>query len=510
MPRAFGLPSVGALGVKAHNPPMLRGAVAGVLIALGTLVLLAGWSSKQQHAARRGEQPLSLHPENSKYFLFRGKPTILVGSGVYGAVIHRDFDYIVYLNELSRLGLNQTRLFTGSFVARSSLAGDGYADSLVPRDRLLAPWARSAVPGYALGGNKFDLDRWDPEYFGRLRSFVAEAARRGVVVEIVFFSANYGESNWSASPLQAGNNVNGIGGVAANETYRLDGEPRLLEAQERLVEKIVRELSHFDNVYYEPLNEPQYAACPSGVSSCEAPGGWEEHIIGLIDRTERSLGGRHLIARGVGNVGFAIGNVPSAVSILNFHYARPQAVRANHQLGLAIADDETGLEGRSDRPYRTEGWEFMLAGGAVFSNLDWTFTADREDGTYRLSEDFQYGGGGVELRQQLAFMKRFLESFDLVRLRPVQALVRRGMPAGATVHALARRGREYAIYVSGGNGVARLSLDLPAGRYRLTWHDPKTGRMTKRAKLAHAGGEATVVSPRYSDDLALAIRSVRR
>lgn len=489
---------------------MLRGAVAAALAALGALALFAG-SSGQRLAAAAETQPLRLHPRNGHYFLFRGKPTILVGSGVYGAVIHRDFDYVLYLDELRRLRLNQTRLFTGSYVARSSAGGEGYADSLVPRERLLAPWARSAVPGYALGGNKFDLDRWDPEYFARLRSFVAEAGRRGVIVEIVFFSANYGDWNWSASPMQANNNVNEVGRVAANETYRLDGETGLLVAQGRLVEKIVRELSSFDNVYYEPLNEPHHAACPNGVESCAPPAQWEEHIIDVVERTEQSLGRRrHLIARGVGNVGFEIRNLHPAVSVLNFHYARPQAVRANYKLGRAIADDETGFQGPSDHPYRAEGWEFMLAGGAVFSNLDWTFTADREDGTHALPEGFRYGGGGVALRNQLAFMKRFLESFDLLRLRPARSMIRRGIPAGATVHALGRSGREYALYVSGGHGVAWLSLRLPTGRYRLTWHDPKTGRMTKRAKLAHHGGEATVVSPRYAHDLALAIRSVRR
>ena len=41
-------------------------------------------------------------------------------------------------------------------------------------------------------------------------------------------------------------------------------------------------------------------------------------------------------------------------------------------------------------------------------------------------------------------MKRFLDSFDLVHLRPSRAVVRRGTPTGATVHALGRRGREYA------------------------------------------------------------------
>ena len=487
---------------------MLRGAVAASLVAAASLALFAGWSGRAEQAAGAAPSVLRLHPENSHYFVFRGRPTILVGSGVYGAVIHRDFDYVVYLNELSRLGLNQTRLFTGSYVARTSAGGAGYADSLVPRDRLVAPWARSDVPGYALGGNKFDLDRWDPEYCRRLRSFVAAAARRRVVVEVVLFSANYSEANWTASPMQVDNNVNGVGSVAANETYRLDGEPALLAAQERLVEKIVRALNRFDNVYYEPLNEPHFAACPDGVASCAAPGDWEESIIGLIGRTERALPGRHLVARGVGNVGFPIGDIPPAVSILDFHYARPQAVRSNYNAGRAIADDETGLRGTSDRAYRSEAWEFMLAGGAVFSNLDWTFTADREDGTHPLPEDFHFGGGGVALRIQLAFMKRFLESFDLVHLRPFRSVVRRGIPTGATIHALGREGREYAVYVSGGEGVARLTLGLPAGTYRLTWHDPKTGRVTRRARLEHAGGEAPVVSPLYSDDVVLAIRAV--
>ena len=488
---------------------MLRGAVAGALAALGALVLFAG-SSGPLPAGAAGPHPLRLHPKNGHYFLFRGKPTILVGSGVYGAVIHRDFDYVIYLDELKRLGLNQTRLFTGSYVARSSVAGEGYADSLMPRERLLAPWARSAVPGYVLGGNKFDLDTWDPEYFARLQNFVAEASRRGIVVEIVFFSANYGEWHWSASPLKAENNVNGVGTVAAHEAYRLDGDPGLLATQERLVEKIVRELSPFDNVYYEPLNEPNHAGCAEAGGSCTPPGPWEERIIALVDGTERALGRRHLIARGVGDVGFRIEGLNPAVSIVNFHYARPQAVRLNSHLGAVIAHDETGLQGTSDHTYRAEGWEFMLAGGAVFSNLDWTFTADRENGTQTLPEGFRYGGGGVVLRNQLAFMKRFLETFDLIRLRRARSTVRRGVPRGATVHALGRSGREYAIYLSGGSGVARLSLRLPPGRYRLTWHDPKTGRMTKRSKLSHRGGEASVVSPRYSIDLALAIRSVRR
>lgn len=40
-------------------------------------------------------EPLKLHPANRHYFLFRDKPTVLMGSTEhYGALINLDFDYI--------------------------------------------------------------------------------------------------------------------------------------------------------------------------------------------------------------------------------------------------------------------------------------------------------------------------------------------------------------------------------------------------------------------------------
>jgi hypothetical protein len=88
-------------------------------------------------------------------------------------------------------------------------------------------------------------------------------------------------------------------------------------------------------------------------------------------------------------------------------------------------------------------------------------------------------------------------------------VIKHGIPPGATVHALGRGGREYAIYVSGGSGTARLQLALPAGRYRAQWFDPKTGQTTKRTLVRNGGGTVTLISPLYSEDVALAIRSVK-
>ena len=55
-------------------------------------------------------EPLKLHPANPHYFLIRGKPTVLIGSGEhYGAVLNQDFDYLAYLDTLKAEGMNLIR-----------------------------------------------------------------------------------------------------------------------------------------------------------------------------------------------------------------------------------------------------------------------------------------------------------------------------------------------------------------------------------------------------------------
>jgi hypothetical protein len=47
------------------------------------------------------------------------------------------------------------------------------------------------VAGFALGGNKFDLNQWDEAYFVRLKDFMKVANANGVVVEVNLFSSHY-------------------------------------------------------------------------------------------------------------------------------------------------------------------------------------------------------------------------------------------------------------------------------------------------------------------------------
>src|SRR5690349_4349915 len=167
--------------------------------------------------------PIRLHPENPHYFLFRGKPAVLIGSGEhYGAVLNLDFDYVRYLDTLKAEGLNLTRTFTGSYVEPQGSFGIAENTLAPAQGRFICPWARSAAPGYANGGHKFDLSKWDDAYFKRLHDFVEQASRRDVIVEMNLFCPFYEETQWKLSPQNAANNVNGVGKVARTDAYTLD------------------------------------------------------------------------------------------------------------------------------------------------------------------------------------------------------------------------------------------------------------------------------------------------
>jgi hypothetical protein len=462
------------------------------------------------HAALTAE-PIRLHPSNPHYFEFRGKPTVLVTSGEhYGALINLDFDYSRYFDTLRKDRLNLTRVFTGAYREQPGafqIAGN----TLAPRpDRFISPWPRSETPGATDGGNKFDLSRWNDAYFIRLRNLMRRALRDGVVVELVLFCPYYEESMWQLSPLNAKNNVNRIGDVNRTDVLTLK-DKNLVAVQLDLVRKIVSELRDFDNLYYEIANEPYF-----GGVTLE----WQAHIAKTIAEAEAKFPARHLIAQNIANGSIKIESPSPQVSIFNFHYSRPpDSVKINYHLNKAIGNNETGFDGTADATYRIQGWEFLLAGGALYNNLDYSFTVGHENGTFSYPST-QPGGGGTALRRQLGILLDFLNRLDLVHMQPAPALIANALPAGISAQALQGEGQQFAIYlhtgqvrkdqkpryVTGKEPIeVTLSLSLLAGRYRVRWLDPKTGSFSQRSTVRHNSGQLTVRSPSFNEDAALLI-----
>lgn len=399
-------------------------------------VAVAAWVN----TAGAAPSALALHPQNPHYFLWRGAPTVLITSGEhYGAVLNLDFDFVKYLDTLAADRLNHTRLFTGGAYVEPQGAFNIARNTLAPAPgRFICPWARSDQPGYAGGGNKFDLARWDAAYFRRLRAFTEHASRRGVVVEVNLFCPFYDEEQWRLSPFNAINNVNGLGHVARTNVYTLDRHGGLLAVQERLVRKIVEALRDVDNVYYELCNEPYF-----GGVTLE----WQHHIARVIADAQATHPAPKLISRNVANGQARVEDPHPAVSIFNFHYASPpESVAMNYHLNKVIGDNETGFRGTNDAPYRMEGWDFLIAGGALFSHLDYSFTVGHEDGTFAYPQS-QPGGGNPAFRRQLRVLRDFIHSFDFVRMQPDDSVIQGGVPEGMTARALVEPGQQYAIYL---------------------------------------------------------------
>ncbi|MDQ2712134.1 MAG: hypothetical protein M3Y72_22035 [Acidobacteriota bacterium] len=454
--------------------------------------------------------PIRLHPKNPHYFLYRNRAVALITSGEhYGAVLNGAFDYRRYLATLEAEGLNYTRLFGGSYREMPTQSFGIRRNTLAPAPgKFIAPWAKSNTPGYALGGNKFDLARWDPQFFERYRDFLSEAAKRGIVVEITLFTSQYAEMQWKISPLNPANNVNGTDAIDWKMLNTLENG-NLLAEQERYTRKLVREANPFDNVIFEIANEPwsdrpeqvdvinpyldskARNVYPNSIEIADALStAWQTRVKDWITSEETNLPNKHLVAQNYCNFLFPVRSLVPGVDVVNFHYAYPEAVLLNYGLEKAISYDETGFIGRQDTTYRRQAWNFMLSGGSVFNNLDYSFTVGHEDGSD--TEPNGPGGGSPAVRQQLRVLAEFLQSLPLIDMAPDTRTVKHVM--GAYARVLSSPGRDYAIYFDG-KGPSEITLDLPSGQYSSDWLNTGTGQIERSEHIHSKGGTVTLRTP---------------
>jgi hypothetical protein len=483
-----------------------------LLVALAMMAAASAPSIAAQDA-----EPIRLDPVNPHYFFFQGKTVALVSSGEhYGAVLNADFDYQRYLATLQAEGLNYTRLFGGSYIEVPRKSFGIQRNDLAPEPgKFIAPWMRSDAPGYAGGGSKFDLDKWNLEYFARLHSFLAEAAKRGIVVEITLFSSQYGDVQWALSAFNSANNINQTTAIDWKKVNTLENG-NLLAIQERYTRKLVKEASAFPNVIFEIQNEPwsdrpEFAGVvnpylfppsrkqfPNSIEIADKLSiAWQTQVEQWIASEETALPLKHLIAQNYCDFGLPVRDLIPAVSIVNFHYAYPETASENQGIGKAIAYDETGFLGQDDDSYRRQAWNFMLSGGGSFGALDYSFTPGHEDGTDTAPNG--PGGGSPAFRQQLGILSSFLKGLPLRETAPDSQVVKHA--GGAYPRALSNH-KVYAIYLDG-NGPAEVTLNLPPGEYSGEWLDTKTGNRETIPNFSHTSGEKTIQSPDFQNGIAL-------
>ena len=265
-----------------------------------------------QGAAQRGPAsgPLQLSAANSIYFSdSKGETIYLTGSHDWnnlqdaeppfltdadgnklidpGWPNYPKFDFPAYLRFLVRENHNFTRLWTWEQAA--------WVPWLLRKQTMEPlPYTRTG-PGNALDGKpKFDLTKFDQEYFDRMRSRVSAAGESGIYVAVMLFNGwsietkgwEPGTKPWRGHPFNHANNINGLNGDPngdgeGSETHTLQ-IPEITAIQESYVRKAVVTLNDLDNVLWEISNES------SGSSK-----NWQYHMIDVIKRYEAGQPKQH-------------------------------------------------------------------------------------------------------------------------------------------------------------------------------------------------------------------------
>jgi hypothetical protein len=495
---------------------------------------------------------LRIHPHNPKIFEFRGAPLVLVtATEHYGAVMNRPFRFERYLADAAEKKMTLTRLFV--LFRELQSASNPYSTCKPESPDYIAPFMRSG-PGKALDGQpRYDLDRWNPEFFDRLHRFLSLAADYGIIVEVVMLSNTYGDAVWALNPFHPLNNINNLDEIHWSE-YMTRRSQRLFTYQAALVRKIVEETNGYDNLLNEICNEPGGSLDWAGSPALEEVNDWQKALAQVVRETEAQLPHRHLIA---GQEAFAY-SLPdesrrsgpdvhqfaawtfensSFFDVANMHPLSNMVYGGKHyDLGqfmngsLCLANfrqycldtypepkpmnlDEDNAASQYKNLagwtlHRKRAWTALFC-GCHYDMIDFSIINYCETGTPESQE---------HLRTWMKHLSEYIHSVDLVRARPAPEVVH-ACPEHVLPSVLAVEGEDYSIYLADcrewdepglGDPIdSELILDLPEGDYQIASYSPLSGLYSPWFPY-RAGASTRLVLPQFMHDIVLRIFLMRR
>lgn len=205
--------------------------------------------------------PLRVHSRNPRYFAdSSGKPVYLAGTHTWATLQdifvgeEKRFDWPGFLQLMQDHNHNFLRMWHWEQAA--------WAPWTVDKIRFSPTVYARTGPGLAEDGEpRFDLTKFNPAYFDRLRTRVQQCRDRGIYVSVMLFqgfSHKKPSTNcdpWPGHPYNVKNNTNRFNGDKDGDSVPDLHDPAVREMQLPYIKKVVDTVNGLDNVLYEVANE---------------------------------------------------------------------------------------------------------------------------------------------------------------------------------------------------------------------------------------------------------------
>ena len=492
---------------------------------------------------------LRVHQDNPRYFTDdSGKPIYLAGWNSWGNLqdgfvnawrynwgnpFYSGYgEYAGYLNDLQAKNLNYIRLWLYE-TPRVDYGYDKFGNYLESDYPDLLPWKRTGPGNAADGGLKFDLTRFNDDYFIRLQERISAAQAKGIYVSVMLFEgwsvhndiyANAADYQaWAYHPFNSNNNINGINGDPDGDGsgdpdfHSKLVSPAVLNLQKAYVEKVVDAVNKFDNVIFEIGNEmiiDPYSTMKAAARAWElemanhirsyesATAGYKKHPVGITSNTyiyDTSKVDQDMLGPAVNPNEFLspMGNCCSS----SRYYEDPPSSD-----GRKIIIAETDHFGTWDirggsvpqKPFtqaevaqqieRAKRWPWKSFTRGLHPSL--------------LRKDPKVATGWDEAVKRMGQTMAYAGKIDLAHMVPID-----DSACSSTGYCLANPGKEYLVYqpLSG-----PFTVYLPAGDYDYEWFNPATAAVSSGAVSVGVSGNQSfnpLAGANISADAVLYIKS---
>ncbi|MBI3858333.1 MAG: hypothetical protein HY293_21835 [Planctomycetes bacterium] len=441
-----------------------------------------------------------------------GTPIALCGSHTWNTLQDwgtdgtlRTLDFDAFVRFLQAHGHNFTLLWYSELPKIHNLP----TTEKNPPDFSIAPhpWPRRG-PGTATdGGLKFDLTKFDPAYFDRLRARTKALGDAGIYAGVYLFSAEFLLRFRSATdgyPLSGPNNVNGIddgyrGGSVASAIAALTmtAPNAITEVQDAYVRELIDTLNDLPNVLW--------------IVSQEAPPKsewWNNHLIAFTRDYERSKPFQHPIGYG------ALDSSPDSILYnSDADWVAPTA-RISHlkscgsgrpacKVNVNDSDHSYfGMWNETAQKNRNYAWINFTNGNQVLFMDPYVVEYPRQSRNLTASPEHGIGlqpdPRWKDFRDNLGYLLKYSRRLNLGEVVPQPAL-------SSTKQCLAQTpaaGAEYLVYApSGGSFTVDLSAMPGSRKLAVEWFDPSTGRVTLQDPLPAGPAAQSFTAPFGGDAL---------